>query len=185
MSALFFLLETVFFLLVGAALLRAWMNQWRISMSGQPGRFAMALTHWLVGPLRRVLPRSLAQSRIDWGSLLAALVLSLVFAALWLALAWALAPHEGMPSASALLQSLLVLAIKLLIRVVLQGLMVLLLIYAILSWVQPGSPVMGVLDRLCSPLLRPIRRFVPLIGGVDLSVLVLLVLLQVGLILLG
>lgn len=185
MRVLFFLLETVFFLLVGAALLRAWMNQWRISMSGQPGRFAMALTHWLVGPLRRVLPRAMAQSRIDWGSLLTALVLSLFFAALWLALVWALAPLDGGGSVAVLLQSLLILAVKLLIRVVLQGLMVLLLIYAILSWVQPGSPVMGTLDRLCSPLLRPIRRFVPLIGGVDLSVLVLLVLLQVGLMLLG
>jgi YggT family protein len=44
---------------------------------------------------------------------------------------------------------------------------------------------MGTLDRLCSPLLRPIRRVVPQIGGVDLSVLVLIVLLQIGLILLG
>jgi YggT family protein len=60
-----------------------------------------------------------------------------------------------------------------------------LLVFAVLSWVQPGAPVMGTLDRLCSPLLRPIRRVVPQIGGMDLSVLVLIVLLQIGLILLG
>jgi YggT family protein len=64
-------------------------------------------------------------------------------------------------------------------------LIVLLLVYAVLSWVQPGAPVMGTLDRLCAPLLRPIRRVVPQIGGVDLSVLVLIVLLQVALIWLG
>jgi YggT family protein len=33
--------------------------------------------------------------------------------------------------------------------------------------------------------LRPIRRWVPLVGGVDLSVLVLVVLLQIGLMLIG
>ena len=64
-------------------------------------------------------------------------------------------------------------------------LMVMLLVYAVLSWVQPGSPAMGMLDRLCSPVLKPVRRLLPPIGGVDLSVLVLIVLLQVGLILLG
>jgi YggT family protein len=62
---------------------------------------------------------------------------------------------------------------------------VLLLMYAILSWVQPGAPVMGTLDRLVAPVLRPVRKVVPLIGGVDLSVLVLILLLQVGLLALG
>ena len=182
-SVLWFLLETAAFLLVGAALLRAWMNQLRINMSGQPGRFVMALTHWLVGPVRKVLPRSLVQSRIDWGSLVAALLLALAYGGLWLTLQLTLSPAVFSPDAALL--AIPVLAVKLLVRVLLQGLMVLLLGYAVLSWVQPGSPVMGVLDRLCAPVLRPVRRVVPVIGGVDLSVLVLIVLLQVGLILLG
>ncbi len=50
---------------------------------------------------------------------------------------------------------------KFLIRVVLQGLMILLLVFAVLSWVQPGAPVMGTLDRLVSPLLNPVRQFIP------------------------
>ena len=41
------------------------------------------------------------------------------------------------------------------------------------------------LERLCAPPLIPIRRVVPLVGGVDLSPLVLLVLLQVASIVLG
>jgi YggT family protein len=76
-------------------------------------------------------------------------------------------------------------SIRILLRVFLQGWMILLLGYAILSWVQPQSPVLGTLDRLCAPVLRPVRRVVPLVGGVDLSVLVLLILLQIGLIVLG
>lgn len=183
MKVLFFLLETLFFFLVGAALLRAWMNQLRINMSGQPGRFVMALTHWLVAPVRRVLPKAMVQSRIDWGSLMAALLLALIYGGLWLALVTVVSPMEGAPVASML--AIPSLAFKLLLRVLLQGLMVLLLAYAVLSWVQPASPVLTTLERLCGPILKPIRRFLPLIGGVDLSVMVLIVLLQIGLIMLG
>ena len=183
MRVLFFLLETLFFFLVGAALLRAWMNQLRINMAGQPGRFVMALTHWLVAPVRRVLPQALVQSRIDWGSLTAALLLALIYGGLWLVLVTVVSPAEGAPMVSLL--AIPTLAFKLLLRVLLQGLMVLLLAYAVLSWVQPTSPVLTTLDRLCGPILKPIRRFLPLIGGVDVSVMVLIVLLQIGLILLG
>ena len=70
-------------------------------------------------------------------------------------------------------------------RLVLSGLIGLVLVFAVLSWVQPGSPVLHVLGRLCEPLLRPLRRFIPLVGGVDLSPLAVVVLLQVGLIVLG
>lgn len=182
-AVLLFLLETVAFLLVGAALLRAWMNHLRINMSGQPGRFAMALTHWLVGPLRKLLPRPMVQSSLDWGSLMAAMLLGIAYGGLWLMLQMALSPTHISPAS--MLLAIPLLAGKLLIRVLLQGLMVLLFVYAVLSWVQPMSALMGTLDRLCRPILAPIRRVVPQIGGVDLSVLILIVLLQVGLILLA
>jgi hypothetical protein len=42
-----FILETIFFFLIAAALLRAWMNGLRVNMRGQPGSFVMALTDWL------------------------------------------------------------------------------------------------------------------------------------------
>jgi YggT family protein len=179
MRVLFFLLEVLFFFLIAGCLLRAWMNQLRINMSAQPGRFAMAISDWLVQPLRRVLPRALMQSRVDWGSLLAALLLALVYGLLW----WLLASATGAHMAA--LPVIVSMAFRLLLRVVLQGLMLVLLGYALLSWLQPQSPVMGLLDRLCAPVLRPVRRLVPTVGGVDLSVLVLLVLLQVGLMLLA
>ena len=77
MRVWFFLLETVFFFLIAATLLRAWMNHLRIHMSAQPGRLAMALTDWLVQPVRRILPASMARSRFDWGSVMAAILLAL------------------------------------------------------------------------------------------------------------
>ena len=183
MRIVLFLLDTVFFFLVASALLRAWMNHLRIHMAAQPGRFVIAMTDWLVKPVRRLLPRGMAQSRVDWGSLMAALLLAIAYGGLWLTLATAFSPVSA--SSAAMLLAIPTLAIKLLLRTVLQGLMVLLLVYAVLSWVQPHAPVLGTLDRLCALVLRPVRRIVPTIGGVDLSVLVLIILLQVALMLLG
>jgi len=178
MSVLLFLLDTLFFALIAACLLRAWMNTRRIRMTQQPGPFVMALTNWLVGPLRRVLPRRLAQHDMDMGSLLAALLLSLLYAAVVLALVGGLSALTG-------LVGLPLLAGKMVLRSVLQLIMLLAFVYAILSWVQPQAPVMHMMARLMEPLLAPIRRVVPLIGGVDLSVLVLILLMQVGLLVLG
>jgi YggT family protein len=59
------------------------------------------------------------------------------------------------------------------------------LIQAILSWVNPLAPVMPVLRTLTDPMLEPIRRIMPNLGGVDLSPLVLLILAQVALMVLN
>jgi YggT family protein len=59
------------------------------------------------------------------------------------------------------------------------------IVYAVLSWVQSNTVLSDIIERLVAPFLAPIRRFVPLVGGVDLSPLVLLVLLQVAAIVLG
>jgi YggT family protein len=177
-----FLLETAFFVLIAAVLLRAWMNWLRISMTGQPGRFVMALTDWLVKPLRRALPASLAKSRVDWASIVAAVVMALVYALLWWLLFSVLpggvATTLNLAPAGLLL--LPVFAMKMLLRVMLQTLFMLVLGYAILSWVQPGSMAYGLFARLTEPLLTPLRRMIPTIGGVDLSALALLVVLQIA-----
>lgn len=175
-----FLLETLFFVLIGAALLRAWMNRLRINMSAQPGYFVMAVTDWLVKPLRRALPKALTQSRVDWASLLAALLLALIYALIWAALVGAL-----LNLTAGMVPALLLAALKMLVRVALQLAFVVVLVYAIISWMQPGSPLYGLLGRLAEPLLAPLRRFIPAVGGVDLSALVLLLLLQIGLMILG
>ena len=54
------------------------------------------------------------------------------------------------------------------------------LIYAILSFVNPGTynPLSNVLANVSEPLLRPVKRIVPTIGGLDLSPLFVLIGLQ-------
>ena len=59
------------------------------------------------------------------------------------------------------------------------------IVYAVLSWVQTQSALSDLLERLVMPVLTPIRRVLPLVGGVDLSPLVLLVALQIATIVLG
>lgn len=181
-----FLLETAFFVLIAAALLRAWMNWLRVGMTAQPGSFVMALTDWLVKPLRRALPKSLSNSQVDWASVLAAVLMALGYALLWWLLFGVLMgpSEEALAFVPEVLLALPVLAVKMLLRVMLQTLFMLVLGYAILSWVQPGSMVYGLLARLTEPLLTPLRRMIPTIGGVDLSALVLLVVLQIGMMIL-
>lgn len=160
-----FLLEVGVGLLGGACLLRLYMQQQRIGFGNPLGQAVMALSNWLVLPLRRVLP---AWGRWDTASLVAAYLLQLVQS---LVLYWLIARISVWVPLHALFG---------LARLVLSGLMGLLIVYAILSWVQSRSPLTDVIERLCAPLLRPIRRVVPLVGGLDLSPLVLLVLLQVA-----
>ncbi len=55
-----------------------------------------------------------------------------------------------------------------------------LLVMAIMSWVSQGrSPIEYVLIQLADPLLRPIRRLLPAMGGIDFSPMILVLLLYV------
>lgn len=182
-----FLLESLFFVLVAAALLRAWMNWLGTNMRVQPGSFVMATTDWLVKPLRRGMPARLTQSRIDWASVVAAVILALLYAVLWTILVGLLAGSlvSIANMAPIALLGALGFAVKMLIRVALQMLFFMVLGFAVLSWVQPASPVFHLLGRLTEPLLAPLRRVVPTVGGVDLSALVLMLILQIGLMLVG
>jgi YggT family protein len=177
-----FLLEIFFFVLIAAALLRAWMNWTRVNMRAQPGIFVMAVTDWLVRPLRRMLPKGIAQSKIDWASVMAALVFAFAYGLIWLVLFNMLLGGLGWDAIEpVMLLSLFGLAFKMLLRVTLQTMMILVIGFAILSWVQPGSPAYSLLGRLTEPLLAPLRRFIPSIGGIDLSAIVLILALQIGL----
>ncbi len=170
------LLEVTTGVLAGACLLRLYMQYQRIPMSarsGNPlGRFVFALTDWLVLPLRRVLP---AIGRIDSSSLMAACLLELVqFGLLWL-----------LAGASGGLFAVPILAAFGLLRLIISGFTGLVIVYAVLSWMPTQSVISDVIERLCAPPLKPIRRVLPLVGGIDLSPLVLLVLLQIASIVLG
>ena len=173
-------LDVIAGLVAGTCLLRLAMQAQRIPFNQPLGRFVFAVTDWIVMPLRKLLPTRWQRSRWDWASLVAAGLLAFTQALLL----WVLgAGVVGWMGVDAWLP--LWVAVRLLVGTALQGLFVLLLLYAVLSWVQPHSPVYAWLSRLVAPLLAPIRRHVPLVGGVDLSPLVLVLAVQVALMLVG
>ena len=162
-----FLLEIATGLLGGACLLRLYMQHQRVPFANPVGRFVFALTDWLVLPLRRIVP---SMGRWDMASLVGAYLLKLAqFGLLWV-LAGGAASAAWVP----------LLAVFGLAQMAISGLTGLLIVYVILSWMQTRSPIGAVVDRLCAPLLAPFRRIIPLVGGIDLSPLALLVLLQVA-----
>jgi YggT family protein len=71
------------------------------------------------------------------------------------------------------------------VRLAISAMTGLVIVYAVLSWVPTNSVFTAVIERLCAPPLKPIRKLVPLVGGIDLSPLVLLVLLQIAAIMLA
>ena len=153
-------------------LLRVYMQWRRLSLRNSLGQFVMATTNWLVLPLRRFLP---SWRGFDLASLLPA----------WLLQTLLLAIAAGFGLATGGPLTLLWLGLIALLRLVLWLMLIVVLFVAILSWVNPSAPVMPLLDELSRPWLRFFRRHIPLIGGIDLSPLFLILLLQIGLMLLN
>jgi YggT family protein len=160
------IINTVAIVLAGALLLRFWMQAVRVRPPMEIAQFTYQLTDWLVRPLRRVLPGA---GGYDWASLIAAFLVALIATAfeVWLR-SW-FSP-----------QAVFLGALLRLCQWSLYGLIGLILIEAIFSWVNPHAPLAPFVRALNDPLMRPLRRIVPLIGTIDLSPLVAIVLLQIA-----
>lgn len=158
------------------ALLARFLFQWlRVPFRNVLGEFIVAATNWMVAPARRVIP---SLRGLDLASLLLALLVQAASLYALLAIAgWDFSSSPGI--AAGVLAGL---ALIDLLRDTVYIQIFALIVQAVLSWVNPYSPVAPVFDALTRPFLRPIRRVVPPLGGVDLSPLVLIVLLQVLLI---
>ncbi len=167
-----FLLEVAASLLGGACLLRLYMQYHRVPFANPVGRFVFAVTDWLVLPLRAPCPRWADGIWPAWWARTCSSWPSSVCCGCW--------PVAWLQRAGCLCWRLSAFA-----QTAISGLTGLLIVYAILSWTQSGSPVSAVIERLCAPLLAPFRNIIPLVGGIDLSPLALLVVLQVAAIVLG
>jgi YggT family protein len=168
-DALRFLVNIIFGLLVYAVLLRFLMQVLRAPFRNPFGQAVAALTDWAVKPVRRIVP---GYRGYDWASL----ILAWCFQALWLAVTIALG--TGIVS-GAVAGLVAVLAIVELIKAALWITIVAVFVQAILSWVAPDGPLAGVLNAMTFPLLRPVRRVIPPLGGVlDLSPLIVIVIAQ-------
>lgn len=174
-QAIALVLTAVFDLFILAALVRFWMQVFRAPSRNPIAQFTMALTDFAVKPLRRVIP---GLFRLDLASLLLAWMLEFLLQFL-LALLFSASPIDNPAS----LPVLLFLSFVVLIRLSIYVFMAAIIILAVLSWVAPHHPVMPFFDALTRPFLRPVRKVIPLIGGVDISPLFVFIFFQLVLML--
>jgi len=169
-QAIGYLLDVVFGLFTYALLLRFVMQCLRAPFRNPLGQAVIALTDWIVKPLRRILP---GWKGLDWASLVA----TILFQFLWL-LAYSLI-FRGYDLLGIGVPFLLAATLVALIKAALWLLIVVVFAQAILSWVAPDGPLSGLLNALTFPFLRPIRRVLPPLGGtLDLSPLIVIVVAQ-------
>ena len=168
MDALQFVVDSVLTFAVYAFLLRVLLPLSRADFRNPLAQAILALTNWLVLPLRRILP---PVGRVDTASVVALLAVQIGATLILFRLqTGALFP----------LVPLLLASMRMLLASVLLLYTVLIFIYALLSFVAPGvrSPATSLLASLCEPLLGPLRRLLPAVGGLDLSPLVAIIGLQ-------
>ena len=154
------------------ALITRFLLQWvRAPARNQLSEFVAALTNFVVIPTRRFVPGL-------WGLDLATLLLALLTETLKL---WLILQIKGAQFGNAVGTAVVALfalaAIHMLQLMVYLG-MGALILQAILSWVNPYSPIAPILNSVTRPFLRPFQRVIPLVANVDLSPLAALLVCQ-------
>lgn len=165
------ILGAVFGFFTMLLLVRTAMRFMRISFVSQLGQFVLATTNWAVLPFQKIAP---SIGKLDLSSLLPAWLLQAL-----LALLLALLGGHSLGQPLPLVTGVLIIGAFELLRSALYLLLGVVLLGAILSWVNPYSPFAGPINALTRPFLAPFRRILPPISGVDLSPLVLLLVLQI------
>ncbi|WP_354625392.1 YggT family protein [Psychromonas sp. MME2] len=166
MNAVNFLVNTLFDLYLMVVLLRVWLQVARADFYNPFSQFIVKATQPVVAPLRRVIP-----SLGGWDT--ATIVFALCVAALKVISLSLIIGASITPFIVA------VSALVIFITAVFKLLFWVLILRAILSWISRGhNPIEAVMIQLTEPLLAPVRRFIPPMGGLDLSMLVVLLGLQ-------
>ncbi len=170
-NVLIFLLQAALGLLIIAFLLRFYFQLTKVSFQQQAAQIIVTLTNFAVKPARKVIP---SVKQIDLSTLVLAYLTQLIltFATLWL---------KGFPllvAGSSVWLTVLLVALLGIISMSISIFMYAVLIQAVLSWVNPYTPIAPVLDKLTYPILRIFRKFIPSAGSLDLSPLVFIIAAQ-------
>lgn len=159
------------------ALLARCLMQWARSPFRNPlGEFIFAVTDWAVKPTRRFIPSAFG---LDVPSLLLAWLSQTLLYGLLLLLGGAASLNASAFGLSAILGIVAVARISLYL---LTGVVI---VSALLSWINPYAPLAPIFNAIARPFLRPLQRIIPLIGGIDLSPMALLLIVQILLTLLA
>ena len=163
MNASIFLINTLFDLYLMVVILRIWLQLAKADFYNPLSQFVVKATHPLVAPMRRVLP---AMGSLDTASLVLAI---LVVVAKLVAMSLV---------AGATMDPVVIGVLSLVTVLKKAGFMLfwMLIIRAILSWFNNGyNPIVMVIEQLTEPVMAPVRRIIPPLGGLDLSVMLVLI----------
>jgi len=157
-SALVFIVNALTSLYLLVLVLRFWLPWLRADFRNPLAQGILKLTSPVIIPLRRIVP---SFGRLDSATILVAFVIQ--YAAIWLILL-ILGTSAGIGDiAITALVKLAMLSINLFMFAI--------FVRIILSWISPGqyNPATAIIGTLTEPVLRPFRRFIPAIGGIDIS----------------
>lgn len=163
MNAMTFLITTLFDLYLMVVILRIWLQLARADFYNPFSQFIVKATHPIIAPMRRVLP---SFGRFDTASFVLALLVVIVKVTLISIIA------------GAGIDVLLFLMFAFVTVIKKAGVLLfwMLIIRAILSWFNQGyNPIVMVMGQLTEPVLAPIRRIIPPMGGLDLSVMLVII----------
>jgi YggT family protein len=169
----YFLFALLFSLLAFVLWTRIALRYYRISVIHPISQTIYSLTNPIVIPFSHMFPtKKTHPSRYDWPCFCALVIVELLkFIAIGALFLGAMLPLSFLPLYT--LADLIVQPCNLLFYAI--------LIRVIMSWVNPNwhHPLADILYRITEPLLQWGRRFVPVIGGIDFSSVVILILLKI------
>jgi YggT family protein len=173
-GALIYLVSTIMDLYIAAILMRLLLQWVRADFYNPLCQFLVKITNPVLVPARRVIP---SIGKLDTASVLVMFLLELI--QLFIITQISQADFE--------LEFLLFFAIRKLLFALLMTYFVLIIARVIVSWVgsQSRHPLIPLIYKLTEPVLRPINKLIPTIGGIDLSPLLALIALRFLLLLLG
>jgi YggT family protein len=165
--ALVFIINTIAQLYLLVMLLRFWLPFLRADFRNPIAQGILRLTSPLVVPVRRIVAPI---GRLDTATVIVAF--GLQYLTILLILTINAIPSGIMPIASTALIDLVLLSVRLFTFAI--------FIHIVLSWIAPGTfnPATAFIAMLVEPVLRPFRRLVPTIGGLDISPIFAIILLQ-------
>ncbi|MBV9576505.1 MAG: YggT family protein [Gammaproteobacteria bacterium] len=165
-----FLIGTVFDMYLCILITRVILAWRRSNAAGPMGQFIIKLTRPIVYPLKKWI-RDLGN--IETASLVLIFFLEMIK---WFLILLPIAiPH---------VLGLIILSIGDALELTLDIFFYAILLQAILSWVQPGSPMNRFLQDITAPIIQPFQRLIPPIGGLDISPIPALIVLQLLMIIL-
>lgn len=167
-NPLIFLVNTLFSLYILVVMLRFLLQWLRADFFNPISQFIVRLTQPVLKPMRRVIP---GMGGIDVSSLVLVVALQVALLALLMLIA------HGMVDPLYVVLRTPIELLDLLFNIYIFGI----IIQAVLSWVSPDqyNPLQTLLYSLTEPVVRPFRQVIPLVGGIDLSPLAAIIMLQV------